>query len=211
MVMKNIKNIILSLIVLSIIVLASSYTNKSSVFEKNETVHTGETEKHQTVNMFVTHGHCSTPFSGIVENLKVDVSARTDQGNPLENMKISFDIDPNSFQSCASDDLTARVKTPGLFITGFNDTITFRTTNVYTMGLDWYQVNGKMSIKGVEKEVKFFATGIREPNETHTKLLVLEGQLNLFDWGIDYDKIVTGNSDAIPTKWLHINMKVEVL
>lgn len=111
---------------------------------------------------------------------------------------------------CAGDDLTARIKTPGLFIDEYGKKITFRSTNVYTMGIDWYQVNGKMSIKGVEKDVKLFVTGIRDQKGVITRSLVLEGQMNLFDWGIDYDKIVNGKSDIVPTKWMYINMKIEM-
>ena len=125
-------------------------------------------------------------------------------------MNISFEIDPNSFNVCAGDDLTARIKSPGLFIGENDEKITFRSTEVYTMGIDWYQVNGKMSIKGVEKDVKLFVTGIRDPKEVMASLLVLEGQMNLFDWGIDYDKIVNGKSDTVPTKWMYINMKIEM-
>jgi len=169
-----------------------------------------ENKPNQTINMFVTHGHCSTPFAGIVDNLKVIVPPREDLGNPLEDMKISFEVDPNSFNVCAGDDLTARIKTPGLFIGENNEKIIFRFTDVYTMGIDWYQVNGKISIKGVEKEVKLFVTGIRDPKEAMASSLVLEGQLNLFDWGIDYDKIVNGKSDTVPTKWLHFNMKIKM-
>ena len=40
--------------------------------------------------------------------------------------------------------------------------------------------------------------------------LVIAGQLDLFDWGIDYDKIVNGKSDSVPTKWMYINMKIEI-
>ena len=78
------------------------------------------------------------------------------------------------------------------------------------MGLNWYQVNGKMAIKGVERNVKFFVTGIRKPNESMASALVLEGQIDLLDWGIDYDKIVSGKSDPHPTKWLHINMTIDI-
>jgi polyisoprenoid-binding protein YceI len=71
-------------------------------------------------------------------------------------------------------------------------------------------INGKMSIKGIEKNVKFFATGIKNPKETKTSTLVLEGQLNLLDWGIDYDKIVMGESAIVPTQWMHLNMKIDL-
>jgi hypothetical protein len=53
-------------------------------------------------------------------------------------------------------------------------------------------------------------TGIRDPKDAMPTSLVLEGQLDLFDWGIDYDKIVNGKSGSVPTKWMYINMKIEM-
>lgn len=209
--MKNIKYIVLSLIVLAIIIIASGFVEKSSDLNKYVVQSTESNNPKQTINMFVTHGHCSTPFSGVVNDLKIAIPYRPDLGNPLENLQISFDIDPSTFVVCRGDDLTERIKTPGLFIGKFNEKVTFRSTNIYTMGIDWYQINGKMSIKGVERDVKLFATGIRNPNETTTTSLVIEGQMNLFDWGIDYDKIVNGKSESISTKWMHLNMKINEL
>ncbi|WP_299381953.1 YceI family protein [uncultured Lacinutrix sp.] len=208
--MKNIKNLALSLIVLTIIIVASGFTISPSVFKNNETVIMVENKQKQTLNLFVTHGHCSTPFTGVIDNLKVNAPIRSDLGNPLEDIKISFEVNPNSFSVCAGDDLTAKIKTPGLFIGKNDEKIIFKTTEIYTMGIDWYQVNGKMSIKGIEKDVTLFATGIKKPKETKTRLLVLEGQINLFDWGIDYDKIVNGKTEINPTKWMYINMKIEM-
>ncbi len=75
------------------------------------------------------------------------------------------------------------------------------------MGLDWYQINGKMGIKGEERDVKFFATGIRNPKDSKPSSIVLSGKINLEDWGIDYDKIVNGKSDQVPTKWMYFNMR----
>jgi len=40
--------------------------------------------------------------------------------------------------------------------------------------------------------------------------LVFSGEINFFDWGIDYDKIVTGKLDAVPTKILYMNMQVSL-
>ena len=180
------------------------------ILKKKESTFLPNKKQDQTVNLFVTHGHCSTPFGGIVDDLKVDVPMRVDKGNPLEDMAISFEIDPHTFHVCAGEELTAKIKTPGLFIGENNEKITFRSTNVYTMGIDWYQVNGKMSIKGIEKDVKFFVTGIRDPKQSMSSSLVLEGQMNLLDWGIDYDKIVNGKSDPIPTKWMYINMIIDL-
>lgn len=213
--MKKIKNIVLPLLILAVILVTSGYAKNESESKSNDVVHTNETvnvvkdKQHQTMNLFVTHGHCSTPFAGRVNNLKVTVPARDDLGNPLENMRISFEVDPNTFNVCKSEELTAKIKTPDLFIGVQNENIKFRSTNVYTMGLNWYQVNGMMSIKGIEKEVKFFVTGIRDPKETMASSLVLSGQVNLFDWGIDYDKLVNGKSSTVATKLLYLNMQIE--
>ena len=196
-----------------VILIVASSCNGNDAFSQEQELRTIKVEKvneHQKVNLFVTHGHCSTPFSGTVNNLKVNTPVREDQGNPLENLVLSFEIDPNSFIVCAGEQLTERVKTPGLFINDKNEDITFRSTDVYTMGLDWYQINGKLTIKGVENDVKFFASGIRDPKKSVSDFLIVEGQFNLLDWGIDYDKIVNGKSDTVPTKWMHLNMKIEL-
>lgn len=208
--MKKIKKIVLPFVVLIVIITVSGSMKGTSNFQKNENTLVLENKQNQTVNLFVTHGHCSTPFAGIVEDLKVDVPIREDQGNPLEAMKISFVIDPNTFNVCAAEELTAKIRTPGLFKSEKDEKITFRSTVVYTMGIDWYQVNGIISIKGIEKDVKLFVTGIRDPKEPMASVIVLEGQMNLLDWGIDYDKIINGQSDNVPTKWMYLNMKIDL-
>ncbi|GFD72510.1 hypothetical protein HER15_08250 [Tenacibaculum mesophilum] len=58
--------------------------------------------------------------------------------------------------------------------------------------------------------MKFFTTGIRNAYESMSSELVLQGQVNLLDWGIDYDKLVNGQSSDVPTKWLYLNMKIEL-
>lgn len=204
--MNLIKKSIVLVAVLITVFVVSGYTKSTLTDKKTETVKAVS----PTINFFVTHGHCSTPFAGKVNDLKVDYPTRLDMGNPLEDMVISFEVDPNSFNVCRAEELTPKIKTSGLFVGVNNEKIRFKSTHVYTMGVDWYQVNGKMSIKGVEKEVKLFVTGIRKPNEQVATTLVLDGQVNLFDWGIDYDLIVNGKSDNVPTKWLYLNMKIEL-
>ena len=207
--MRKIKFIVLSLTVLTGLIIFSGYT-KSNITNETKTKTKVENTLSQSINLFVTHGHCSTPFTGTVNDLNVNVPLRFDGGNPLEKMSISFEIDPNSFNVCASEDLTSKIKTPGLFVSKSDEKITFKSTNIYTMGIDWYQINGVLSIKGMEKEVKLFATGIRGADQISTSTLILEGRMNLLDWGIDYDKIVNGKSEAIATKWMHLNMKIDM-
>lgn len=195
--------------VVSTIALMSGYvTNKTKAPKKVSKKEKVEAKK--KINLFVTHGHCSTPFEGVVENIDIYTPMLTFKENSLGNMSISFEVDPNSFYVNRAEELTPRIKTPGVFVGMNNEKITFKSTNVYMMGVDWYQVNGKMTIKGEEREVKLFATGIRGPYESGVSSMVLQGQVNLFDWGIDYDKLVNGKSEDIATKWLYLHMKIEL-
>lgn len=210
--MKRINVFLMSAIALVVIIVFSAFANKGN-FEVAPKLEIGQaSEEQQMMNLFVTHGHCSSPFTGKVHNLTINTSNRSDGGNPIENMELSFDIDPESFVTCRPeiDQITTSVKTPGVFISENKDMMIFKSTSVYTMGLDWYQVNGDFSIKGVNHSVKFFVSGIRDPKESAPSKLVLEGQLDLSNWGIDYDLIVNGVSNEHPTKWLHINMKIDM-
>lgn len=207
--MKSLKIKCLRASLLGGILLLSAFALSSEEEKAFNTFAIDESEN-QTVNLFVTHGHCSTPFGGMVSKFELKTYLREDMGNPLENMQLSFTIDPNTFVVCASDELTAGVKTPGVFINDKNDMLTFRSTQVYTMGVDWYQVNGVLSIKGEEREVQLFVTGIRESNQVAPTSLVLQGRLNLYDWGIDYDRIVNGDNVAHVTQWMYLNMKVDL-
>ena len=207
--MRKVQIIVLSVVVLGTVGIISAFQVKTFSKPKVE-VEASTIEENQMINMFVTHGHCSTPFTGEISDLKIATHQKEGAGNPLEDMAISFSIDPQSFNECGNAEGSKRVKTPGLFIGKKNEKITFKSTRVHTMGLDWYEVNGNMSIKGIEKEVKFFVSGIRDPKESMASKLVLEGQLDLMDYGIDYDLIVYGESNEHPTKWLHLNMKVDL-
>ncbi|MFK8038538.1 MAG: YceI family protein [Crocinitomicaceae bacterium] len=204
--MKKVK-IIVSLITL---VVASGFIVSFAIIQKTDEVIPVANYQKQMVNLFVTHGHCSTPFSGNVENLKLETNSFAALGNPMEDMNISFEINPYSFAVCRGEGLTEKIQTPGLFVSEDDEMISFRTTQVFTMGLDWYQINGKLSIKGVERDIKLFATGIRGSEEIMPSYLILEGQFNLFDWDIDYDKIVNGESVEVSTRWMHLNMKIEM-
>lgn len=204
--MKKIKNGLAALSVLCLIIVATGY---SSGPVKSEKVGCSPI-KSQNINLFVSHGHCSLPFSGRLENLIMDGINPQKPGNPLEDLSLSFEINPNTFKACSADEYTAHVKTPGLFINEENENMKFKSTSIYTMGIDWYQINGTLSIKGVERPVKLFASGIRNPSETMSSYLVIEGQLNLEDWGIDYEKIVHDRVEERATKWMHLNAKINL-
>jgi len=208
--MKIIKrNNAVSVIAIITLIIVTGFTASTTSCQKKEKNNEVK-EKKYVINMFVTHGHCSTPFSGSVDNLKLELEEHPDLENPLEGMKISFEIDPNTFNVCASEELTQTIKIPGLFISKKNEKITFRTTAIYTMGIDWYQVNGMLSIKGVEREMKFFVTGIRNSSATRPTFLVLEGRVNLFDWDIDYNKIAGLDAQLDSSKWMHLNMRFDL-
>ena len=209
--MKHLKLIIGSLSIGAVILAISAFSSNTESSEKNVRCSAKSEQANQLINLFVTHGHCSLPFRGNVQNLHISTSVETDEDTPFQNMEIAFEIDPSSFDAWRTHEYTERLRNPGLFTTGKKgETIAFHSTNVINMGKDWYQVNGKLSIKGVESDVKFFATRIHPSDEATYGSLIIEGQMDLYDWGIDYDKIVNGRTSEHPTKWMHLNMKVDL-
>ncbi|CAL2102544.1 YceI domain-containing protein [Tenacibaculum sp. 190130A14a] len=208
--MSIIKKITVLISVVFTIALVSGYATKSSKTSNKKAEKKVVVKSKKMIHMFVTHGHCSTPFEGVIENMNVYTPMLQYEENSLGNMKISFEANPNTFHVNRAEELTPRVQTPGLFIGINNENITFKSTNVYRMGVDWYQVNGKMTIKGEEREVKLFATSIRGSYDSGVSSMVLQGRVNLFDWGIDYDKLVNGKSEDIATKWLFLHLKVDL-
>ncbi|MCH2232136.1 MAG: YceI family protein [Crocinitomicaceae bacterium] len=211
--MKKFKTVVLTLIGISTMAISCSFdetANKADISTEFIDERNPNASKNQRINMFITHGHCSTPFAGNVTNFYLEKMEPENQGNPLEHMKVSFTIDPTTFRECRRDIENSSILTQGLFINGKEEYIKFKSTDVYTMGVDWYQINGVMSIKGLEKKVKLFATGVRESNQSMATQLIFNGELDLFDWGIDYDKIVSGKSSDSPSRWLYLNMTVEL-
>ena len=93
---------------------------------------------------------------------------------------------------------------------GKKGNIKFKSIHVNTIGMDWYEVNRTLSIKGVENEVEFFVSGIRESKVLMASMLVLEGQINLTDWVGDYGLQAYGKPNEYSTKCIHINMKIKL-
>jgi len=201
--MKKLKFTLFACLIVSIVFLASSYTLEPTPIPNVWTA------TNKTVNMFVSHGHCSTPFAGKFSQLEVQVPELNNQSNPLENLKLRFELDPSTFTVCNNKKQTENVTTPGLFQYSKGNPISFTSTRIFTRGLDWYEIIGNLTIKGVTKEVSFYATGIREVHKTMSDMLILEGQMDLMDWGIDYDLITTGSSNPVPTKAFHINFRID--
>lgn len=207
--MKTIKTIFSPFALTVVFCLASVFTFLSTSCKQEEQPIVEKKASTQKINMFVTHGHCSVPFTGDVDNLNFEFLPRTDFGNPLEGMKLSFDINPRTLTTCSDSSMSEKLRQPGLFYTWEDENMSFKTTSIHTMGLDWYQINGTFRLNGVERNVKFFATGIRNPNDTWPTQLVLEGQLNLMDWGINFDQFISGET-INPSKWFHLNMKLDL-
>lgn len=218
--MKNIKIVFISVIALTGIVIASSFVKKNPCHETTskctplkkalkKSVPTKNFGELEMANMMVTHGHCSTPFMGKLDHVRTLMDHQNyDGNNPMETLRLSFDIDPKTFKEFRTPVGASKLTTPGLFTNEADDKITFTSTKVFTMGLDWYQINGKLSIKGEEHDATFFATGIRAAHEKKPKYIILHGKLDLYDWGIDYDLMVNGKTNPVPTKWMYLNMKI---
>ncbi len=233
--MKKRKIIVGAAVLLTAVLVTSSFrsglsSNEDAPCEPTTTAPAKENKRYQTISLAVSHGHCTLPFEATLENFKVDIpSKQVDYGNitidpktgkvrtntenpsndPLKQMKVSFDIDPNSFNTFVGEEYTQRLRKDGLFKSEKDQKIKFTTTDVFALGKDWYQLRGKLSIKGVEQDVWFWATPIYQSGKDFITSMVIEGQVNLFDFGIDYDKITTGKSDNVPSKWMYINLNFD--
>ena len=205
-----IKGVTLSLLTLIITGTSSSFQKSHSIYGSDNIIFLQKGAENQMVNLFVSHGHCITPFAGKVTGLEILARPTKDDGNPLEEMKMFFEIDPKTFTVYAGEEFTSTIKTPGLFIGENDERLTFRSTTIYTLGVDWYHVKGTFSIRGIEREVSLYVSGIRNSNGKSPEFLVIEGRFNLMDWGIDYDKIVNNHFSANPDRWMHLNMKVKM-
>lgn len=195
---------------LTIIVIGTIGSTILYSFNQKETKTTAPKLRANQINLFVTHGHCSSPFAGQVSNFLIDIPKGVIDHNPIEDLKVSFDLDASTFTACYTEEITKSVQTPGLFTSSNNEPISFKSTDIYTMGLDWYVLKGVMNIKGVEHEMKFMVSGIRDSKNLYSDYLIFEGKINLEDWGINYDRMVTGKDHENPTKWMHINFKVSI-
>ncbi|PKH52917.1 hypothetical protein CXF68_20405 [Tenacibaculum sp. Bg11-29] len=109
---------------------------KKSNFQKRGNTLLLENKQNQIINLFVIYEDCSVFFSGIVNNLKVVASLRENLGNPLGNVNISFKIDPNTLNVFAGEELTGKIKTPGLFIGTDDEKNTLRSINFIQLVLN---------------------------------------------------------------------------
>lgn len=208
--MKKVKIIALPTLVLAVFAGVTAFTKSKETTSAKEPNKVLLIKNNQPINLFVSHGHCNTPYGGVVDNLLITAPKPTDNGNPLENMQVSFEIRSKSFKQCVSDKSSQNHQSAAVFLGEGNNQITFKSTSVKTIGLDWYEINGKMSIKGVSKDVTLNASGVRKGVSLMPSALVIESGVNLLDWGIDYDKIVKGKSSDRTYQWMQFNMTINM-
>lgn len=194
--MKKLKYISFLLIAISTLTVTTAI--QTSSFVKSEK------DDRQVINLLISNNEKHYPFSGKIESLSVDLGEkRKDGGNPMENFKMSFELDPNNFIACADDELTLKARKLGEIEGESNNTFKFTSTKISTIGIDWYQLEGLFSIQGVEKKVVFSITGLRNPSESESKKLVVEGKVNLSDWGVDFE-------DNDMEEYFSLNMIIEM-
>ena len=156
----------------------------------------------QHVNLAISHGHCNLNFYGKTGDLNLYFN-EDDQ----EDFKVSFSVNTTSLNVYGdNDDLTLGLRTEKMFDASGNNTIEFRTEDIFVLGEDWFQMRGKMIIKGVEKSVRLMATPAPKSVEGHT--WILEEKVNLDDFGIHSDLPEHAPNSEMGEHMMFLNMKV---
>jgi polyisoprenoid-binding protein YceI len=135
------------------------------------------------VSFAISHGHCNLGFTGVLANSSVNY-----ENNDLSKLKVNFAV--NTKTLCVGGDdinqeLTASIQSAEMFDGSGSQLISFKTEDVFVLGENWYQLRGKMTIKGIEKTVRLRAT----PHLNGSSLvnLVIDGTIDLNEFEIESD------------------------
>ncbi|MFT7590601.1 MAG: polyisoprenoid-binding protein YceI [bacterium] len=124
-----------------------------------------------------------------------------------EDFKVRFSVKTTSLNVYGdNDDLTLGLRTKKMFDASGHNTIAFRTEDIFVLGEDWFQVRGKMKIKGIEKTVRLQASPVTSSGNGHT--WILEGKINLDDFGIHSDLPEHAPDSEMGGHMMFLNMKV---
>lgn len=133
------------------------------------------------LNLAISHGHCNMTLYGAIEELDLNI-----QKDDLFQTSVDFKVNTNTLlvNNDADGGMTESIQKEEIFDGNGEQYIEFTTKDVFQLGENWLQLRGEMSVKGVSTDVKLRATPIYEQGNI-TKL-VIEGQVNLYDFGIEY-------------------------
>ena len=175
----------------------------------------------QVINFAISHGHCVLPFQGKMDQLEVkfpqkpleivngSIFPQIMEADVMKNLALSFTVNANSLNAEVGVTYTERVQSEAIFNGVNNEKISFTSREVYYLGENWYTVHGLLSIKGVSKEVYLRATPVYLKGTNIINNIIIEGDINLFDFGIDYDNN-PGHASSKTNKTMYLNFNYQL-
>lgn len=108
------------------------------------------------------------------------------EGDDFSKARISFSMNTASIDTEVAD-RDAHLKSPDFFDVANFPKITFKSTAMTDLGDDTYELEGLMTIKGIEKPVKLtaeYAGIITDPWGQQKAGFTISGKIHRKDWGL---------------------------
>lgn len=121
---------------------------------------------------------------GEFKNFSIEVS-----GNDIFNSSLTVNIDPSSIYT-NNDQRDIHLKSPDFFDADNHKQLTFTSTSFNKKDDEIYELNGKLTIKGIEKEVVLEVEygGInKDPWGNEKAGFSISGKINRKDWGLNWN------------------------
>jgi len=129
----------------------------------------------------------------------------------LEGLGIDFEVDNRTIVAggIPSEKLTSQMKNAANFDIRNHPTMGFISEDTYYLGKEWYQLNGKLTIKGVSRPASFHARPIygQEGGKRVLRNFVLDGEIDLRDYEITGSMVEDADVKA---RIMYMNLVVEV-
>ncbi len=155
-----------------------------------------------SAQLALSHGHCNLPIKGIIRAARVQ-----SQQEDLSDITVDFEIDMTSLIANIKEDgaYTRHIRSEKAFNTDEFPLMTFQCTDNFRLGDNWYQLRGNLTICGHSQSVLLRMTPVAQGENIR---LVIEGKVNLFDFGIAYEEM-DGNQVHAKEKIMFINLELE--
>jgi polyisoprenoid-binding protein YceI len=137
---------------------------------------------HTKINFKVKH-LMITNITGTFREFEAEVATNEDD---FSTAQINFSLNTASIDTEVAD-RDGHLKSPDFFDVENFPKITFKSTGVKDLGDDTYDVEGLLTIKGIEKQVKLnaeFAGVVKDPWGNEKAGFTLSGKINRKDWGL---------------------------
>lgn len=142
---------------------------------------------HSEVNFKVRHMMISN-VSG--QFRKFDSSVET-EGDDISTAKVHFSAEVDSI-STNNEQRDGHLKSPDFFDAATHPNVTFESTSMEKTGEDTYKLHGKMTMRGVTKDVTFdaeYGGMIKDPWGNIRAGFTVNGKVNRKDYGLNWSAL----------------------